>query len=179
MQTNSQTNAKTDIAHINCSRIPIVPSPYTINSSKPSVPPSSLVIPLPHEISQLPNSGNQETKQNVSIRVENPFECLASFYFPEHVDMTGGVGVPNVATNTSLHDYVALGNMSEYTELQEAEEEFKMETQTAPIKQYNYYNQNKVIDNDEKMSDIVTSVPELVKILQTKSQKKIILEVRS
>ena len=182
MQTNSKTTPKTDSNPLNSQRIPVVPRPYihylNQSTSPQSTPPSSLVIPLPHEISQLPSSGSQESEQNVSIRVENPFECLASFYFPEHLDMTGGCGYTNVDYNTKDNNNLALGNILENPEVQEAEEEFNINIENSSVtNKYNDSEQFKVIYNDENV--VLNDVPELVKILQTKAQKKIFLEVRS
>ena len=135
-----------------------------LSTSSPSVDPICPV--LHHEISQLTSREIQESDQNVSIVVENPFECLASFYFPEYEQLDRKVG----DTNGDKIGPMIMDAKEKNIDIQEAEEEFCTQIENAVVVKHKIVNQN--------TSEIVNSVPELVKILQTKSQKKIILEER-
>lgn len=144
-------------------------------SENSSVPPldetSSLVIPLPQEISQLESSEIQQSDQNIAVVVENPFDCLAPFYFPEHVEFN----------SISENDTVKSEKLaSEHTyDFGKLEEEFNQQTENAQFVSCASGNdRNRVIKYVPNLSEVVTDVPNLVKILQTKSQKKIFLEER-
>ena len=77
-QTNSGLNSKTHLSAPSSHRIPIV--------SRPCIQPRELFSqPRTGTHSQKP-AADQDSDQKVSIVVENPFDCLASFYFPEHAD---------------------------------------------------------------------------------------------
>ena len=172
-QTKSISSKKNDFLHLNSQRIPVVSRPHfqkqELFNSTPSVDPFSIVIPLPHEISQLTSS--HESEQKVS-NDENPFECLASFYFPEHVQLNEKF--EDEAT-ISDNDCISMDMQTKNIGIQEAEEEFNTHTESASVVQQEISVQNHDFSN---ISEIVNNVPQLVKILQTKSQKKIFLEER-
>ena len=124
-------------------------------------PGSSLVIPLPIELSQLePNTGNT-SEHNMADDAGNPFECLASFYFPEHLEYSKG---------EDIQEYQ--GDKSIWTDTHKTEEESSEDYEASTS------NKKNELTPAHNQSEVMTSVPNLMRILQAKSQKKIFLEER-
>ena len=185
-QTNSKSSEKIDLFYKNSQRIPVVSRPYIQKEpnqkqesiiSIPKADTTSLVTPIPQEILQLTNPTIQDSEKNVSIFVENPFECLASFYFPEHFEGSSNVG-------SEVTDCLIMDAKTNKIEIQIAKEEFNKQTENTQAVQHKTpvwasgVEQNQLLTKAANISEIVNNVPELVNILQTKSQKKIILEER-
>ena len=181
-QTNSKSSQKTDFFNLNSRRIPVVSRSYIpdqdpsakqeLSTSSPTTDPICPV--LHHEISKRASAEIQESDQNVSIVVENPFECLASFYFPEYEQLDGSSG----DTKGEKIGPMIMGPKTKDIDIQEAEEEFCSQTENNVVVKHKTIELKQALHNVTNTSEIVNSVPELVKILQSKSQKKIILEER-
>jgi len=170
-QPKSKT-LKTNIINQNPTRIPFVPRPSTQprpSSQPPENNEPSLVIPLPLELSQLETSSTRDSEHNTSDEAGNPFECLASFYFPEHVEFTRS------EDPACVQGYQCAKSI--WMDIPRAEEEIIENTE-----KNNDKNSTSNVKNELNMphnqSEVMTSVPNLMKILQAKSQKKIFLEER-
>ena len=73
--------------HSSSHRIPIVSRPSIVIQAQEGFANSEMLTSQPRtETYNLNPIADQDSKQKVSIVVENPFDCLASFYFPEDVD---------------------------------------------------------------------------------------------
>jgi len=166
-KANSSTNPKTEAVNPHYHRIPIVSRPFVHNREMVNSD-SVGVLPFSNEFSEMDHTNVAEQKQSVSIVVENPFDCLASFFFPEHVEFNKSIEDKKSKSEPIDPDYADAFSKSQANELQEAEEEFKFEPQNTEVQW----------TKDSDRSDVLHNVPNLVKILQTKSQKKVILEER-
>ena len=82
-QTNSGLNSKTHLSAPSSYRIPIV--------SRPCIQPRELFSQPRTETHSLKPAADQDRDQKVSIVVENPFDCLGSFYFPENADSNNSI----------------------------------------------------------------------------------------
>ena len=154
-------NPKTHLTNPSSHRIPIVSKPCKQPNDQFSKDENLTSQPRTETFSLKPTSA-EDSEQKVSIVVENPFDCLASFYFPEYVDNKRDKDAPEI-----MDTFPKIENF----EFHEAEEEFN-------IVSANAFDQNQVFNDCNNTSDVVTDVPNLVKILQSKSQKKIILQER-
>ena len=124
------------------------------------------MIPLPLELSQLESNTGETSEQSVSDEAGNPFECLASFYFPEHLEYNKSEDVQGYQSDKSI-----------WTDTHKSEEESSEETNIIDYEASTSNKKNELI-TAHNQSEVMTSVPNLMKILQAKSQKKIFLEER-
>ena len=142
---------------------------------------------MTHPPNDIQDPVTQESKQNISISAENPFECLASFYFPEHLELSSNAGgVESDKTvkfniepdQQNVSDYISFDNKTKNIEIQIAKEDVSPGEKIDEPFWVTESDQNQILTNAESKSEYVNNVPELVKILQQNSQKKIILEER-
>ena len=140
--------------------------------------------PPPNEIQ---NPVSQESKQNISIFVENPFECLASFYFPEHLELSSNSGgaesdktvkVNIEQDHQNMPDCILFDDKTNNIEIQIAKEDVSPGDENNEPFWVTESDQHQVLTKAGTKSEYVNHVPELVKILQQNSQQKIILEER-
>jgi hypothetical protein len=140
-----------------------------------------------HPSNEIQDPVTQEIKQNISIFVENPFECLASFYFPEHLELSSNsegvesdkkVKVNIEQDHKNVSDFISFDDKTKCIEIQIAKEDGSPGYKNNEPFWVTESDQNQVLTKSETKSEYVNHVPELVKILQQNSQKKIILEER-
>jgi len=161
-------------------RIPVVSRPCIqppdLISKSENTAEASLVIPLPLELDQLETEQREHSEQNIQDEAGNPFECLASFYFPEHIEFDKNENCSTVHSSHSSHiNHSNQCSKSIWMDIQDTDRENSEKCKNVD---YEASTSNEKIILDNNHSEVLTSVPNLMKILQAKSQKKIFLEER-
>jgi len=160
----------------NTHRIPVVSRPFFQDFSAKTEQRTSIGnFPIGPNAIAGDNSNIRECEQSAVV-IENPFECLASFYFPEYLTYNGKPSGDQTHSDCMLRNPEA---EHEHSDIQEAEEEFNTHYINPSVIQHEISCHFESDQNQLFKTEHLNSAPELIKILQSQSQKKIILEERN
>jgi hypothetical protein len=129
-QRNPGMNPKTHLTNPSSHRIPIVSKPCMQPNEQFSKDENLTSQPRTETFRQKPTAA-EDSEQKVSIVVENPFDCLASFYFPEHADNNKSINSHMEVKTFESDDNMDTFPVNENCVVHKAEEEFNIVSENA------------------------------------------------